>query len=90
MLALPAADFAPDPGPAAPPLPAQWREAGSISHVFTHFRLTLAVLAAEVAAGTVAPDGTRFAPPDPSALPAVMRKALAAGLAALAGSPTRT
>lgn len=62
------------------PLPADWRPAGTVGHVFTHFRLELAVFAAAVPAGTAAPpgmvwlDGAGIAG---AALPNVMRKVLA-------------
>jgi len=33
--------------PTAPPAPAEWRELGQVGHVFTHFSLTMTVVAAE-------------------------------------------
>jgi len=82
MLGLPGTawqDMRPDP---APPFAADWREAGTVHHVFTHFRLELRVLAAE--AGMAAePDVGSFRQPDRGALPSVMRKALDIGLAGL-------
>jgi A/G-specific adenine glycosylase len=66
---------------AAPPFAAGWREAGTIEHVFTHFRLLLRVLKAEVAASTPAPAGLWWSAPDAlpgEALPTVMRKAIEA------------
>ena len=55
MLGLPGTPWTatgPDPGQVAAAAPADlpWREAGSVDHVFTHFRLTLKVLSAEGAA----------------------------------------
>ncbi|HEX7391075.1 MAG TPA: NUDIX domain-containing protein, partial [Acidiphilium sp.] len=64
---------------AEPPVAASWRDAGAIRHVFTHFELSLRVMAAPVAA---LPDGLIPSPAD-APLPTVMRKAVAAGLAAL-------
>jgi A/G-specific adenine glycosylase len=58
--------------PEAPPMVADWRHAGSIEHVFTHFSLTLEVHIARV---QTLPDGIS----EPAAtvpLPSVMRKAL--------------
>jgi A/G-specific adenine glycosylase len=50
MLALPTSDWGPRPAPlAGAPAAADWRPAGSVEHVFTHFALTLEVMAAEVA-----------------------------------------
>ena len=47
MLALPSGDWSASPDPAqGAPAPAQWREAGAIEHVFTHFALELKLLAA--------------------------------------------
>jgi len=52
MLALPTSDWRADPftpaeAIAAAPVAAEWRAAGEIRHVFTHFALTLAVYRAE-------------------------------------------
>jgi len=52
MLALPTTDWRDRPWPdaearAAAPVPAAWRAAGEIEHVFTHFALTLRVFRAE-------------------------------------------
>lgn len=41
-------------GSGEPPLPGEWREAGSVRHGFTHFDLTLAVMVYE---GSARPDG---------------------------------
>jgi A/G-specific adenine glycosylase len=64
---------------------ARWhRKAGVVTHVFTHFPLALVVYTAEVAARTRAPEGMRWVPLATladEALPNVMRKAIAHGLA---------
>lgn len=64
---------------------ARWhRRIGVVSHVFTHFPLELVVYTASVAARTRAPDGMRFVPIATlrdEALPTVMRKVIAHGLA---------
>jgi A/G-specific adenine glycosylase len=66
--------------PEMPPVAADWRDAGDIRHVFTHFSLTLAVRAAR---SFGLPKGALRAPALTAPLPSVMRKALDAGLAAL-------
>jgi A/G-specific adenine glycosylase len=66
--------------PEAPPVAADWRDAGDIQHVFTHFALTLAVRAARVPA---LPACCLRGPAATAPLPSVMRKALDAGRAAL-------
>jgi A/G-specific adenine glycosylase len=66
--------------PDAPPARAAWAEAGSIAHVFTHFTLTLNVLAAR---RKTLPQGALRAPAATAAVPSVMRKALDAGRRAL-------
>ena len=43
MLGLPTTDWTAPPGAAEPPVAADWREAGAVEHVFTHFSLTLMV-----------------------------------------------
>ncbi|MGO4832813.1 A/G-specific adenine glycosylase, partial [Rhizobiaceae sp. 2RAB30] len=58
------------------PFPADWRKAGSISHIFTHFALELLVYRAE-AGGRAAPAGHRWARIEDihdEALPTVMKK----------------
>jgi A/G-specific adenine glycosylase len=72
MLGLPTTDWSAAPLSydevvAAAPVPAQWREAARVEHVFTHFALTLTVLRAEADAG----------------LPSVFLKAARAGAGAL-------
>jgi A/G-specific adenine glycosylase len=66
--------------PESAPAPADWRDAGEIRHIFTHFGLTLAVRAARV---PKLPDAALRAPAATAPLPSVMRKALDAGRAAL-------
>lgn len=59
------------------------REAGVVTHVFTHFPLELVVYTAKVPARTRAPDGMRWVPRETlhdEALPNVMRKVIAHGL----------
>ncbi len=63
--------------PEAPPVKAQWRSAGEIRHVFTHFSLTLRIKLAVVAK---LPANVLSAPARTVPLPSVMRKALDAGL----------
>jgi A/G-specific adenine glycosylase len=65
--------------PEAPPVEAEWRDAGAIEHVFTHFALTLSVQAARAAL----PEAALRAPAASAPLPSVMRKALDAGRRAL-------
>jgi A/G-specific adenine glycosylase len=66
--------------PESPPAAADWLDAGSIQHVFTHFSLTLAVRAART---KKLPPDALSAPAATAPLPSVMRKALDAGLRAL-------
>ncbi len=66
--------------PETPPVAAPWREAGEVTHVFTHFRLAMEVRAARVPA---LPDSALRAPAATAPLPSVMRKALDAGWRAL-------
>ncbi len=76
MLGWPGSDWAEAPAP-APPVAADWLEAGEVRHTFTHFHLILTVLVARLPAdaqpgrGTLVPAG-KFSP---GALPTVMRKA---------------
>ena len=79
MLGLPTSDWTVGSAVAegGPPVAADWRDAGAIEHVLTHFSLTLAVRVAEA--------GGDFLWIDPdealAALPTVFRKALERGLA---------
>ena len=79
MLALPSTDWRTEPWTNAqvtPPIQADWRVAGQIEHVFTHFSLSLAVWVAE---GELA--GAVWTPvPRLDALPSVFLKAAQAGL----------
>ena len=83
MLGLPTSAWA--SSPPAPqegaPGPADWRAAGEVEHVFTHFPLTLAVFRAEADA-----PGAEWTPVAQAerVLPTVFRKALAAALGRLA------
>jgi len=70
--------------PETPPVNASWRDAGVVLHVFTHFALTLRVLAARV---PVLPAGALRGLAATTPLPSVMRKALDAGRAALDDAP---
>jgi A/G-specific adenine glycosylase len=61
----------------AAPMPAAWRHAGRVRHVFTHFELWLEVFAGQVGAITASGllrDPSRL---DEEALPSVMRKGVA-------------
>jgi A/G-specific adenine glycosylase len=76
MLGLPTSDWSTTPD-ATPPVDADWREAGFVEHVFTHFSLTLDVRVAEGTGDFV------WTPVEEAlaALPTVFRKALERGLA---------
>lgn len=76
MTGLPTSDWAGE-GDASPPAAADWRDAGAVQHVFTHFSLTLAV---RTATGT---GDFLWTDPDEAlrSLPTVFRKALERGLA---------
>ena len=78
MLGLPTSDWSAAPA-FDPPVADDWREAGAVEHVFTHFSLTLTVHVGEAGAGdflwTQADEAL-------AALPTVFRKALERGLAA--------
>ncbi|WP_397399831.1 A/G-specific adenine glycosylase [Phenylobacterium sp.] len=63
----------------AAPAPADWRSAGEVEHVFTHFSLTLQILRAEGDAHEVIWSPHR----DMEGLPSVFLKAVRAGLSAL-------
>ena len=81
MLALPTSDWRAAPwsageARAAGPADADWRSAGEVDHVFTHFALTLTVLRAEGDAEDVIWSPRR----DLDALPSVFLKAARAGL----------
>ncbi len=68
-----------------PPVAADWRDAGEVVHVFTHFRLELAVRVARIDAMDASRFGedARWVAEDrlpAHALPTVMKKVLAAGV----------
>ena len=78
MLAFPTSGW--DGTDLPPPVAADWREAGTARHVFTHFALTLTVLTGEAEG---APVRGAFRPaPTPAELPGLMRKVLAAAMSA--------
>ena len=72
MLGLPTSAWAVEAVDAAPPVAADWREAGAVEHVFTHFALTLTV---RVATGAGQFEWTPMHDAA-KALPSVFRKAL--------------
>ena len=76
MTGLPTSDWA-GGGDGSPPAAADWRDAGAVQHVFTHFSLTLAVRTATGKGDFLWTD------PDEAlrSLPTVFRKALERGLA---------
>ncbi|HZV85487.1 MAG TPA: NUDIX domain-containing protein, partial [Brevundimonas sp.] len=76
MTGLPTSDWTVEPVEATPPVAADWRDAGVIGHVFTHFSLTLTV---QTASGT---GDFLWTDPDEAlaSLPTVFRKALEQGL----------
>ena len=64
------------------PFPGQWRPAGTVSHVFTHFALELEVFRLDVVQAAT-PTGHRWAPLadlHDEALPTVMKKAIEAAI----------
>jgi A/G-specific adenine glycosylase len=76
MQGWPGNDWAEQPGPATPPVPADWRAINTpVTHTFTHFHLILTVMAAQVGPDTVPTQGGFVTGFDPGALPTVMRKA---------------
>jgi A/G-specific adenine glycosylase len=84
MLALPTSDWRDTPwsdaeARAAAPVSADWRGAGEVEHVFTHFSLTLRLLRAEGEAEEMIWTERR----DLDALPSVFLKAARAGLSNL-------
>jgi len=80
MLGLPTSDWGEGGVDAPAPVTGDWRDVGSIDHVFTHFSLTLTVRVSETAGGDfiwmAADDAART-------LPTVFTKALRRGLSAL-------
>ena len=72
-----------EPSAANAPFPADWRAAGVVVHVFTHFRLELNVYCAHVGRMTKEPSGCWWSPARSiagEALPSVMKKAIEAAL----------
>ena len=68
---------------AAAPFPAEWRPAGTVIHVFTHFRLELNVYCARDIAMDDAPEGCWWSAAEDlpgEALPSVMKKAIETAL----------
>ncbi len=82
MLALPTSDWTAAAPEAVPPTPGDWRPAGEIEHVFTHFALTLKVMRAEVAGEVAGAIWTPLADAG-AGLPSVFLKALRAGVGRL-------
>ena len=83
MMELPGTEWSEaGPGDPAPPFAADWREAGEVRHVFTHFELRLSVRAAVAPAGWAPDDGVLFPLDelDQAGLPSVMMKAARLGL----------
>ncbi|CTQ49356.1 A/G-specific adenine glycosylase [Jannaschia donghaensis] len=74
MLAFPTSDWSDRPLPAAP-FDARWRDAGDVRHTFTHFHLTLKVMATSKRGN---PDRGEWTTLDPAALPTVFAKAFRA------------
>lgn len=84
MLGWPSSGW--DASDEAPPLAADWRDAGAeVRHTFTHFHLRLVLRVAEVPAGAAPLRGTFVDPAEfrPSDLPTLMRKAFDLASAAL-------
>ena len=79
MLGLPTSDWSTVPEARTPPFPGDWRDAGAVEHVFTHFALTLHVRTAQAA--HLGAYDWRPAAEARSALPTVFAKALDRGLA---------
>ena len=52
-------------GNATPPMPAKWRSAGTIDHVFSHFALRLELMVAQVAPSSSKASATLARPPAP-------------------------
>jgi A/G-specific adenine glycosylase len=83
MTETPVSAWTPARVPVAHPVAADWRHAGQVVHVFTHFRLELEVWAAAVPDASGLSEGWWADPRelDAEALPSLFRKVLAvAGL----------
>lgn len=66
-----------------PPIAARWQPAGTVTHVFTHAKLTLEVHAAAVTADAATPAGGFWRDPAAAGLPTLMAKVVARALAVL-------
>jgi A/G-specific adenine glycosylase len=82
MLALPGGDWREGGGEPAPPVTADWRAIGSVEHVFTHFALTLDVVAAHGARGDAQGEWWPIDRLDAAGLPTLYARAAALGRAA--------
>jgi len=80
MLALPTGDWGAEAGPGAP-VAAEWKEAGEIDHVFTHFALNLRVHCAEAEARGEDDIWWPIGDLEQAGLPTVFAKAAARGAA---------
>jgi A/G-specific adenine glycosylase len=80
MTGTPVSQWTSEPRPAEFPLAAEWRRAGGVVHVFTHFRLELQVWAARVPDPAALSEGWWADPQElgAEALPSLFRKVLAA------------
>lgn len=80
MTETPTSDWSGTPTAPVYPLPGDWKKAGQVIHVFTHFRLELEVWMTTVADPGALAQGWWASPADiaAQALPTVFRKALAA------------
>jgi A/G-specific adenine glycosylase len=81
MTEVPGSDWGPKSDPSHPAC-ANWRHAGQVVHVFTHFRLELEVWTATVSPDSTFADGWWASPDslDEEALPSLYRKVLALAL----------
>jgi A/G-specific adenine glycosylase len=74
----------------AAPFPARWRECGQVSHVFTHFALTLDVYCAQMNGAAKAPAGSWWSAPGDlagEALPSLVKKAIEKAVPGATGRP---
>ncbi len=69
----------------APPVAADWRAAGAVEHVFTHFHLTLSVEIADAPKGFRRGADELWIDPAAAETPTVMKKAIAAAVRARRG-----
>ncbi|WP_269516106.1 A/G-specific adenine glycosylase [Brevundimonas subvibrioides] len=82
MVGLPTSDWTEGEPDATPPVAADWADAGTIEHVFTHFSLTLAVRVGQGEGDFLWTDEREAS----AALPTVFSKALERALAMRAGA----